>query len=113
NFLFIEAAELNGGLFDAVLPIILSIGRAEVNLYGVLCIYVAGVGHIDGNFERLAVCGGLNAEIAVFKVGIGDAVAEGKCHFFSIVEISGIAVAEYVIFIPRFVIAIAYIYAFL
>ena len=117
-----EAYKLYRSLFYSHLFIVFGVGLLQVNLNGSLARNVARIGY--GYRYFIGVSRGLYAEIGIGKIGIRFAVAEGEGHFLRVVPgvvlrafyacgRSGVARVHNYVLVPRFVVAVADVYALL
>ena len=104
-----KAHKLDGRFFHLVVYVVLSIRRLGVYLNDVLAGYIAVVGDVHRYRAYIAVP--LRIEVAPYKVGIGKSVTEGIAYLGRIIEVAGIALIQHIVFVPRFVVLIADVYA--
>ena len=109
------ADELDRGLFDLILAVIVGIGLLRIDLHGLLAGNVAGVGDLDRQLigGLLALAAALDSEIGEVEGGIAQAVAEGIGHDAVIAEIAGLGRAEHNVLIAGLGILVAEIDALL
>ena len=72
--------QLQGGLFDAVLLVVVGVGCAGVQLHDSLAGHIAGVGGGHGHGSGALVTGDNHAVQGLLKGGVAHAVAEGIDH---------------------------------
>ena len=105
------AHQLHGGLFDAVLLVVSSVGALHVDQHRFPGVPVRGVGHVHGEVEHVAVL--LHVQLAVGKIAVIQAIAEGEGHGLGVVVIAYVLVAQHHVLIAGFVVAVADVDAFL
>ena len=113
-----EAYELNGGLFDLVVDVILCIRGGKVDLHGFLAVHVAGIGNGNGDVVALLavfVHTGFHLHIAVLEGGVREAVTEGESNLLAVLLgiVAGIALTHNGVKVTGLVIFVANVDAFL
>ncbi len=105
DLLFVEAAELHRGLFHPVQAVILGIRRLEVDLHRVLAVNSGVVFHVDTYRQALARI--LDGKIRVDKIGVAEAVTEGKGDLRAVVKLTRVALTEHIVLVARLKIPVA------
>ena len=108
-----KAAQFHSGLFDLEFPVIVGVGRLEVDLHHVLAGGIAGVGYRQG--DRKGIGGRIIAgvEIRPGELGIAQAVAKGIGYLGCVIVVAGVALSHDDILVAGLAIAIAHIDALL
>ena len=83
----------------------------QIDLHHRFAVRLARVLYVERDGERRI--GNFYRVIGIFERGVREPVAEGICHRLGVVVIAGVALAEHGVFIPRFIILIADVDAFL
>ena len=105
------AHQLHGSLFDAVLLVVIGIGALHVDQHRFPGIPVRRVGDIHGEVEGIAVF--LHVQLAVRKIAVIQAIAEGEGHGLGIIVIAHVGIAQHGVFVAGFIVAVADVDAFL
>ena len=109
------AGQLDGGLLDLVLAVVVGVGLLRVDLHGLLARDGAGVGHLHGHGVGgiLALAGLFNRHVADLEVGVAQAVAERIGHDVAVDEVARVGRAQHDVLIARLGVAVAHVDAFL
>ena len=105
-----KAYQFYCGFLDAIVPVILGIGRLHIDLHHILAGGAAGVGHGNRNLESIRFLGHL--VVGPCEIRIAKAVAKGELNRFRVLVVTGISLAQHRVLIPGLVITIAYINTF-
>ena len=111
DFLLVKAAQLHGGLFNAVFPVIVRIRGLEINLHRMLAVHAAGVGYIHANLKGIALV--LHGKVGVAERGVAQAGAEGEGNIGVVIVVARAALTQHIVLIPCLIVAVAHVDALL
>ena len=119
---FVIAQQLDRGLFDIVLLVVVGVGGLCVQLHRSLAVPVAGIAHRDGRREGVGVAVVVQLVKAVLIGRVGQTVAEGEADLLGVVPAVGrglganrgigVALTEDGVLVAGLVVAVADIDAF-